>query len=98
MLRNILLGLEFQASCSSAFSPSWWKQAKDMARKYLDDMRLSDASEKYPSELSGGMRQRVAIAQTLITIDLFGMPDLICMDELTARWMPARARICRYSS
>jgi NitT/TauT family transport system ATP-binding protein len=27
------------------------------------------------------MRQRVAIAQTLITIDLFGMPDLICMDE-----------------
>jgi NitT/TauT family transport system ATP-binding protein len=52
-----------------------------MASKYLDDMRLTDASDKYPPELSGGMRQRVAIAQTLITIDLFGMPDLICMDE-----------------
>ena len=79
--RNILLGLEFQSSMLQRFSPSWWRQAKDMAPKYLDDMRLSDASNKYPSELSGGMRQRVAIAQTLITIDLFGMPDLICMDE-----------------
>jgi NitT/TauT family transport system ATP-binding protein len=81
VLKNILLGLEFQASLLQRFSPSWWKQARDMARKYLNDMRLSDASEKYPTELSGGMRQRVAIAQTLITIDLFGMPDLICMDE-----------------
>jgi NitT/TauT family transport system ATP-binding protein len=81
VLRNILLGLEFQASLLQRFSRTWWKQAKDMARKYLDDMRLTDASKKYPTELSGGMRQRVAIAQTLITIDLFGMPDLICMDE-----------------
>jgi NitT/TauT family transport system ATP-binding protein len=81
VLRNILLGLEFQASLLQRFTRSWWKQARDMARKYLDDMRLSDAGDKYPTELSGGMRQRVAIAQTLITIDLFGMPDLICMDE-----------------
>jgi NitT/TauT family transport system ATP-binding protein len=81
VLRNILLGLEFQASLLQRFSPKWWKEARDMARKYLDDMRLADASDKYPPELSGGMRQRVAIAQTLITIDLFGMPDLICMDE-----------------
>jgi NitT/TauT family transport system ATP-binding protein len=81
VLRNILLGLEFQASLLQRFSPSWWKQARGMARKYLDDMRLTDASKKYPTELSGGMRQRVAIAQTLITIDLFGMPELICMDE-----------------
>ncbi len=81
VLRNILLGLEFQAGILQRFSRSWWKQARDMARKYLDDMRLSDAGDKYPTELSGGMRQRVAIAQTLITIDLFGMPDLICMDE-----------------
>ena len=71
VLRNILLGLEFQASLLQRFSRSWWKQARDMARKYLDDMRLADASDKYPTELSGGMRQRVAIAQTLITIDLF---------------------------
>ncbi len=81
VLRNILLGLEFQASLLQRFSRSWWKQAGDMAQKYLVDMRLSDASDKYPTELSGGMRQRAAIAQTLITIDLFGMPDLICMDE-----------------
>ena len=81
VLRNILLGLEFQASLLQRFSPSWWQQAKEMARKYLDDMRLTDASNKYPPELSGGMRQRVAIAQTLITIDLFGMPELIFMDE-----------------
>lgn len=82
VLKNILLGLEFQASLLQRFSRNWWKQAREVARKYLDDMRLSDAGDKYPTELSGGMRQRVAIAQTLITIDLFGMPDLICMDEL----------------
>jgi NitT/TauT family transport system ATP-binding protein len=81
VLKNILLGLEFQASLLQRFSRNWWKQAREVARKYLDDMRLSDAGDKYPTELSGGMRQRVAIAQTLITIDLFGMPDLICMDE-----------------
>jgi NitT/TauT family transport system ATP-binding protein len=81
VMRNILLGLEFQASVLQRCSRSWWKEAREMARKYLADMRLSDASDKYPTELSGGMRQRVAIAQTLITIDIFGMPDLICMDE-----------------
>jgi NitT/TauT family transport system ATP-binding protein len=81
VLRNILLGLEFQSGLFQRFSREWRKKAREMARQYLDDMRLSDASNKYPPELSGGMRQRVAIAQTLITIDLFGMPDLICMDE-----------------
>lgn len=81
VLGNLMLGLEFQATWYERFSPKWRKQAKDIARHYLETMRLSDAAGKFWGELSGGMRQRAAIAQTLITIDLFGMPKLLCMDE-----------------
>src|ERR1035437_6374574 len=81
VLGNILLGLEFQAGFFERFSPSWRKRAKEIAMAYLETMRLADAADKYPSELSGGMRQRAAIAQSLITIDMFGMPDILCMDE-----------------
>ena len=39
-------------------------------------MGLSGFEDRYPHELSGGMRKRVALAQTLI-MD----PDIILMDE-----------------
>jgi len=81
VLRNVILGLEFQAGWVKSMSPSWRKMASEKAMQYLEAMRLADAADKYPSELSGGMRQRAAIAQALITIDLFGMPQILCMDE-----------------
>jgi NitT/TauT family transport system ATP-binding protein len=46
------------------------------AMRYLDRMRLADHAEKYPHELSGGMQQRVAIAQSLIM-----KPGILMMDE-----------------
>lgn len=44
--------------------------------KYLDMIGLSSYAEHYPFELSGGMKQRVALARTLIN-----RPEILLMDE-----------------
>ena len=55
-----------------------WNEAERKATKILTLVNLSKRTDHFPSELSGGEQQRVAVARALIT-----EPDLILADEPT---------------
>lgn len=52
------------------------EQRREIARKYIEMVGLTDFANAYPKELSGGMRQRVAIARGYAI-----NPQMLLMDE-----------------
>jgi NitT/TauT family transport system ATP-binding protein len=67
-LRNVMAGLQFRGVDSGT--------AEARAREWLARVGLAGFEDRYPHQLSGGMRKRVALAQTLI-LD----PEIMLMDE-----------------
>ncbi|WP_308635392.1 ABC transporter ATP-binding protein [Paenibacillus silvisoli] len=65
---NVTIGLEIMGKLT--------REKKDYALHLLEELGLGQAATKFPGELSGGMRQRAALARTLAT-----EPDILFLDE-----------------
>ncbi len=82
---NVMLGVD------QVFFPASKEERRQIAEYYLSVVGLGDALDKYPGELSQGMRQRVGIARAfalkpkmLLLDEPFGMLDSLTRYELQA--------------
>jgi NitT/TauT family transport system ATP-binding protein len=65
---NVMVGLQYRGLADA--------QARPQAQAWLERVGLGGFEDRYPHQLSGGMRKRTALAQVL-ALD----PDIILMDE-----------------
>jgi NitT/TauT family transport system ATP-binding protein len=68
ILENVVLGLEITKTLNS--------ESRNYVSRLLETYGLADFKNKYPNQLSGGMRQRAALIRTLAT-----NPQILLLDE-----------------
>lgn len=68
VLENVALGLKIRGVAR--------RDREERAHRFLSMVGLSDAAHRFPHQLSGGMKQRAAVARTLA-----GEPEIVLMDE-----------------
>ena len=77
VIDNVIIGLEFEKSkLFGKLFGAQKKEAYEKAHKILKAVGLDSSSQKFPHELSGGMKQRLSIAQSLVK-----EPKLLLLDE-----------------
>lgn len=80
--KNVLLGLEIKGKVT--------EENREFARQLLRKYGLWEFRKNYPSQLSGGMRQRAALIRTLAT-----RPNLLLLDEpFSALDFQTRLSVC----
>jgi NitT/TauT family transport system ATP-binding protein len=96
VIKNVLLAVEFRYSDPRRFKPR--------AVELLAKVGLADFADRYPWELSGGMRQRAAICRALLIDppillmdEPFGALDALTRDDLNAElqriWLESRKTV-----
>ena len=83
---NLFPHLSVLENCTLA--PVWVrrmprKEAEELARHFLERVRIPEQADKYPAQLSGGQQQRVAIARALCM-----QPKIMLFDEPTSALDP----------
>ena len=77
VLENVMLGVELkQARLTGRLFGGARRAAREQSMALLESVGLTQAGNKYPAQLSGGMQQRMSIAQAVIC-----KPKILLLDE-----------------
>jgi len=77
VLENVMLGLELKsAKFAGRLFGGGRRAAREQALAMLESVGLAHARDRYPAQLSGGMQQRLSIAQAVIC-----KPKILLLDE-----------------